>query len=94
MLRNMCANFEFPPPITEKPYQRYLKRILEKTTSECERSMLNDSSKLRHDILMGNYSEDVTVDVPISIDGSWQKRNRSTLLIVGDSTCMKSKKVE
>ena len=41
-----------------------------KPTSECERSMLNDSSKFRHNILMGDYSEDIIVDVPISIDGS------------------------
>ena len=30
MLQNMCANFDFPPPITEQPYQQYLKHILEK----------------------------------------------------------------
>ena len=73
MLRNMCAHCDFQPHVTEQPYQRYLKHILEKTTSECERSMFYPSSKFRHDILMGDYSEDVIVDVPISIDGSWQK---------------------
>ena len=36
--------------------------------------MLNASSKLRQNILMETYSEDAIVNVPISIDGSWQKR--------------------
>ena len=76
------CKFDFPPPITEQPYQQYLKHILEKTTSECERSMLNASSKLRQNILMETYSEDAIVNVPISIDGSWQKRYGFNSLLV------------
>ena len=73
-LRRMCTDFNFPEPITEHPYNRYLKHLEDNSVKNCERSLPNAAENLRKLKLNGINDKSVVVNVPVSVDGSWQKR--------------------
>ena len=72
-LRNLCMHFDFPRPLAEHSFQSYLKYLEENLISDCERCMLNAAPNLRNHVLDKFYTDGAIVDVPISIDGYWQK---------------------
>ena len=74
LLKNVCTTFDFPPPVGEHPYQRYLRYIEQKAVANSERSMTNAGIKLCKHVLHSNFKDEIVVDVPLSFDGSWQKR--------------------
>ena len=52
----------------------FIHLILTLMKNICMRSMANAALNPRKQTLGHNYIEDVTVNVPVSFDGSWQKR--------------------
>ena len=67
LLRNFCGKMNLPAPVTCNPYGKYLNVILKSARDNCEQSMSRAAQKLVH-----NNSS--TTDIPVSIDGTWQKR--------------------
>ena len=72
-LRKLCTNFNLSQPVNEHPYNNYIKFIEGNSIKNCERSMLAAAKHLRA-LKYGDIDDDVIVDVPVSVDGSWQKR--------------------
>ena len=70
-LRNYNANFNFSQPVQKAPYSRYLKYLESEAISNCEKSLLRAGNKVRELVLRNNNT---IAEIPISIDGSWQKR--------------------
>ena len=75
-LRCLCVEMNFPPPVNEHPYNNYLKHIEKISLKNAEESMLAAGIRLRKEILGPDVDDDgdTILDVPISVDGSWQKR--------------------
>ena len=69
-LRNYNANFNFSPPVQKAPYSRYLKYLESEAINNCEKSLLR-AGKVRELVLR---NDNKIAEIPISIDGSWQKR--------------------
>ena len=67
MLRTFCSSMDLPPPIHTAPYSKYLKVIAKSAMENCEESMSRAARKLVKD-------ETTLTGIPISIDGTWQKR--------------------
>ena len=85
LLRNFCGKMNLPAPVYPNPYHKYLKVILKSAIENCEQSMSNASKGL---------VKDSTTCVPVSIDGTWQKRYGhnsllgATFLISVDNGCV------
>ena len=74
MLQKMCTNLDLPPPVTEKPYSRYIKYLENKIKADCERSM-SEAAQTFHK----NKNDDNLVKIAVSVDGTWQKRGYVSL---------------
>ena len=70
-LRNICTALDFPAPVHPSHYSKYLKYISRASFEICNESMKAACTNLKN--LYGVREIDV-VDVPVSIDGTWQKR--------------------
>ena len=77
-LRNYNANFNFSPPVQKAPYSRYLKYLQSEAISNCEKSLLRAGNKVRELVLR---NDNIIAEIPISIDGSWQKRHGHNSLL-------------
>ena len=73
-LRRICTDLNLPQPITEHPYNSYIKHVEKNAIENCERSLLDAAGRLRRLKLNGVDDKNIVVDVPVSVDGSWQKR--------------------
>ena len=70
-LRNICIALDFPAPVHPSHYSKYLKYIGKASFDICNESMKATCINLK--MLYGVPEIDV-IDVPVSIDGTWQKR--------------------
>ena len=73
-LRRICTDFNFLPPITENPYNKYIRYVEQNTIENCERSLSDAARDLRKLKLNGRPDTGQVVDVAVSVDGAWQKR--------------------
>ena len=72
-LRKLCINFNFSQPVNEHPYNKYIKFIKGNSIKNCEQSISVDAKHFCA-LKYGGIDDDIIVDVPVSVDGSWQKR--------------------
>ena len=71
-LRRMCTDFNFPQPVNEHPYSKYITFIEKKTMENCNQSLSVAAKHLRK--LKSKGADNQIIDIPVSVDGSWQKR--------------------
>ena len=93
-MKRLCTDFNFPQPITEKPYNRYIRYIEQKAVSNCERSLSGAARYLRKVELNGRPDDGQILDVAVSVDDAWQKcygfnsLNGMVFLISIDTGCV------
>ena len=73
-LRCLCTNLNFPQPITENSYNRYIRHVETNAIKTSDRSLSDAAQKLRNVKLNGVVDDGQLIDVSVSVDGAWQKR--------------------
>ena len=69
-----CVDMNLPEPVTENSYNRYLLVVEEAAKKNCDCSSMSDAAtKLRILILDCEDDDGRIMDVPVSVDGAWQK---------------------
>ena len=68
---------ELPPPVSKNAYTKHVKIVREKAVLQAEASMSQARKEVRehYDAL----SEDETIDILVSCDGTWQRQGFSSL---------------
>ena len=79
-LRKFCTDLNFPEPVTENSYNRYLHNTENFAIENYERSMKKAAQELRTLILNDEPDIDQVLDVAVSVDGSWQKRYEHNIM--------------
>ena len=84
-LRKLCGHLNMPPPMTQDSYDNLSNGIKEAAKSVAEKSMASAAAELRG---VADYA-----DVPISLDGSWQKKGYTSTTGVVTAISVDSGKV-
>ena len=72
-LEKFCGYANMPKPMTQNNYDKVSRQIMVATQNIAERSMKDAANDLK-----GDSDVDIT-NVPVSVDGTWQKRGFSSL---------------
>ena len=73
-MRRLCTNLNFPQPITENSYNRYIRHVETNAIKASDRSLSDAAPKLRNVKLNGAVDDGQLIDVSVSVDAAWQKR--------------------
>jgi len=73
-LRRLCANLNFPEPVTENAYNNYLRHLKSHAIFNCDRSMHDAAKELRQNLLKDQADNGQILNTAVSVDGFWQKR--------------------
>ena len=73
-LRTFCTQMNFPQPVSEHPYNKYLLHIKNVSLKNAEESISSAAKQLRKVIGELDDDDDSILNVAVSVDGSWQKR--------------------
>ena len=65
---------EFPQPVSEHPYNKYLLHIKNVSLKNAEESISSAAKQLRKVIGKLDDDDDSILNVAVSVDGTWQKR--------------------
>ena len=70
-LQILCAMMELPPPVLKNAYTKHVKIVREKAVLQAEASMSQARKEVREHY--DASSEDETIDILVSCDGTWQR---------------------
>ena len=71
-LEKFCALLDLPQPVSKNVFTQHLKKITEELTYHADSSMIKAREEVREHYDAGDTDE--VIDIPVSCDGTWQKR--------------------
>ena len=83
-LSQFCAGMNLPPPVTKKAYNQHLIQIKKAAVKNAENLMQESARRLIHKVAterprdIEEIDEQTVANVPVTVDGTWQKRGHSS----------------
>ena len=72
LLNKFTSALDLPRPVTSNSYRNHVDKLENAAVTDCEEKMSEATARLRK---MYNSTDDVDIiNVPVSVDGTWQKR--------------------